>query len=57
MGALGAEGRRKLRYQRLLYDLWDYAYVVLLTAAEGDVYTAVSGIRGLWESAGTTAQA
>lgn len=43
--------------QRLLYDLWDYAYVVLPTAAEGDVYTAVSAIRGLWESAGATAQA
>jgi hypothetical protein len=44
---------RKLRYLRLLYDLWDYAYTVLPTAPESDVYTAVSAIRGLWESAGT----
>jgi hypothetical protein len=26
---------QKLRYLRLLYDLWDYAYVVLPTASEG----------------------
>lgn len=44
---------QKLRYLRLLFDLWDYAYVVLPTASEGDAYTAVSAIRGLWESAGT----
>ncbi|HSZ41952.1 MAG TPA: hypothetical protein VK817_18505 [Trebonia sp.] len=44
---------KKLRFLRLLFDLWDYAYIVLPTAPEGDVYTAVSAIRGLWESAGT----
>jgi hypothetical protein len=44
---------KKLRFLRLLYDLWDYAYLVLPTATESDVYTDVSAIRGLWETAGS----
>jgi hypothetical protein len=43
----------KLRYLRLLWDLWDYAYAVLPTAAPGDAYNAVDNIRSLWETAGT----
>jgi hypothetical protein len=43
----------KLRYLRLLWDIWDYAYSVLPTAAPGDAYNAVDNIRSLWETAGT----
>ena len=44
---------KKLRYLRLLYDIWDYAFAVLPTALPGDAYNAVDNIRSLWETAGT----
>jgi len=44
---------KKLRYLRLIYDIWDYAFAVLPTAAPGDAYNAVDAIRSLWETAGT----
>lgn len=44
---------KKLRYLRLLYNIWDYAFAVLPTALPGDAYNAVDTIRSLWETAGT----
>jgi hypothetical protein len=44
---------KKLRYLRLLYDIWDYAFAVLPSAQASDAYNAVDSIRSLWETAGT----
>jgi hypothetical protein len=43
----------KLRYLRLIYNIWDYAFAVLPTALPGDAYNAVDTIRSQWETAGT----
>ena len=43
---------KKLRFLRLLYDLWDFAVVVLPSAAPADAYDRVSAIRVGWETAG-----
>jgi hypothetical protein len=43
---------KKLRFLRLLYDLWDFAVAVLPSAAPADVYDRVSAIRVGWETAG-----
>ena len=44
---------KKLRFLRLLYDLWDYAIAVLPSAAQVDAYDRVSAIRVGWETAGS----
>ena len=43
---------KKLRFLRLLYDLWDFAVAVLPSAAPADAYDRVSAIRVGWETAG-----
>jgi bacteriorhodopsin len=43
----------KLRYLRLLYDLTDYCFMVLPTAAPADVFVQLDAFRQLWETAGT----
>jgi hypothetical protein len=44
---------KQLRFLRLLYDIWDYAYLVLPTAAAADTFTQLDTFRTLWETAGT----
>ena len=36
---------KKLRFLRLLHDLWDFAVLVLPSAAPADAYDRVSAIR------------
>ena len=43
---------QRLRFLRLLHDIWDFAYIVLPTAQPGDAYAALAGIRTQWETAG-----
>ncbi|HEX4661850.1 MAG TPA: hypothetical protein VH307_31025 [Streptosporangiaceae bacterium] len=43
---------KQLRFLRLLYDMWDYAYLVLPTASAADTYTQLDTFRSLWETAG-----
>jgi hypothetical protein len=43
---------RKLRYSRLLHDIWDYAYMVLPTAEASDVYNELNDLRADQETAG-----
>jgi hypothetical protein len=44
---------KQLRFLRLLYDIWDYAYLVLPTATVADTFTQLDTFRSLWETAGT----
>jgi hypothetical protein len=44
---------KQLRFLRLLYDMWDYAYLVLPTASAADTFTQLDTFRNLWETAGT----
>jgi hypothetical protein len=44
---------KQLRFLRLLYDIWDYAYLVLPTATAADTFTQLGTFRTLWETAGT----
>lgn len=44
---------KKLRFLRLLYDLWDFAIAVLPSADPADAYDRVSAIRVSWETAGS----
>lgn len=44
---------KQLRFLRLLHDIWDYAYLVLPTAAATDTFTQLVTFRTLWETAGT----
>jgi hypothetical protein len=44
---------KQLRFLRLLYDIWDYAYLVLPAAAATDTFTQLDTFRSLWETAGT----
>lgn len=43
---------KQLRFLRLLYDMRDYAYLVLPTASDVDTYTQLDTFRSLWETAG-----
>lgn len=44
---------KRLRFLRLLYDLWDFAYLVLPTASATDTFAQLDTFRSLWETAGT----
>jgi hypothetical protein len=43
---------QSLRFLRLLYDIWDYAYIVLPSAAPEDVFSQMAALRTQWETAG-----
>ncbi len=43
---------QKLRFLRLLHDIWDFAYLMLATAAAEDVYGQLVALRTEWETAG-----
>lgn len=43
---------QKLRFLRLLHDIWDFAYLVLPTANPADAYTQLAAVRTQWETAG-----
>jgi hypothetical protein len=43
---------QRLRFLRLLHDIWDFAYLVLPTAQPADAYAALGAIRTQWETAG-----
>jgi hypothetical protein len=44
---------KQLRFLRLLYDIWDYAYLVLPTSSAADTFTQLDTFRNLWETAGS----
>jgi hypothetical protein len=44
---------KQLRFLRLLYDIWDYCYLVLPTATGADTFTQLDAFRSLWETAGS----
>lgn len=44
---------KQLRFLRLLHDIWDYAYLILPTAAAADTFTQLDTFRSLWETAGS----
>ena len=43
---------QRLRFQRLLHDIWDFAYLVLPTATSADAFGQLGAIRTEWETAG-----
>lgn len=43
---------QRLRFLRLLHDIWDFAYLVLPTAPPADACAALGAIRTEWETAG-----
>lgn len=43
---------QRLRFLRLLHDIWDFAYLVLTTAAPADAFAQLGQIRTEWETAG-----
>jgi hypothetical protein len=43
---------KQLRFLRLLYELWDFAYMVLPTASATETFTQLDTFRSLWETAG-----
>lgn len=43
---------QRLRFLRLLHDIWDFAYLVLPTAAPAEAFTQLGVIRTEWETAG-----
>jgi hypothetical protein len=43
---------QKLRFLRLLHDIWDFAYLVLPSADPIDAFDRLSTIRTEWETAG-----
>lgn len=47
------ERNQTLRFERLLRDIWDFAYLVLPTAEAPDVYAGLGALRTQWETAGS----
>lgn len=43
---------QRLRFLRLLHDIWDFAYLVLPQAEPAGAYTQLSAIRTEWKTAG-----